>query len=150
MENWDFWKQWSQVMDKIYFFVLAGEGIQRILGVVEKSDILAWEENVNRPLTIKDPKVMDLAPVPGQVGALQILINSIFPINTDQEMVKVVPSLLHVFGEIKDDVCAGAGGFYLSYREAVAGWKAKRSGILAPTPNDMANIAKGPDGRPQH
>ena len=133
-------------MSPTMVFLVVSEGIQRIIGTAELSEVNAWQENNNRTIKVYGPRLFELFPVAGQPGKMNVLLNPLLPIDTKQEDVLVAPSFVHIFGELNsENECPGVG-IYNHYVRAIEEWKARLSGILAPTANDISRVS-GPYGK---
>jgi hypothetical protein len=128
----------------LYFTLLTLPSTEHILGVVSDSAYVAWASNKMK-LVVRDAK--RILPLPMERGNVIVGFNfsfmPLYPEPTRQERLTLDATMVEILGQIEttDGVSYLVGknipekikGFFNSYTDIVAQWRAELSGLVMPS-----------------
>ena len=134
-----------------YKFIVAATISGIIIGKMHKSELGAWKEKGKVP-NILNPRA--LVPMQRQDGSTSISLAPVFPLRSPQSSMTILPQMIEVIGDViitcgnkKDDkpeeTCLEDVGLYDGYLGSIKQSAAERSGITAPTPEQVSKIVVG-------
>lgn len=143
--------------EKLFFVMATVYGGMRYLGTMTESAITDWE--INRKIVVKlhNPKFyIEIQQQQQQPSPPRALVVPTYIAEGPQKEISIHPDVLHLLeilgevqGEGNSECCIGAQEFYQVYKDSLAQWAARLSGLKAPTPEDIARInRKGGKGGP--